>query len=352
MDTKKITDLLKQVIHPEYSKNIIDLKMVEKISITQNNIEITIDFKRPRDPFANKIKRHIADIIGNEFPEIKNNINVLTKEPTQKTEDLKQKNSLEKNNIKKIIAISSCKGGVGKSTVTANLAVTLAQSGYNVGIIDTDVYGPSIPKIFGVEHYTPKSNNDNKNALITPAERYGVKVQSIGFFIKETDALAWRGPMATNALKQLIHQTDWGELDFLLIDLPPGTGDIHLTVLSEMKVDGAIIVSTPQELSIADVIRGIELFRSPSVNINIIGMVENMAWFTPAELPNNKYYIFGKDACKKLSEDTNIPLLAQIPIIADINDEKAFKGAINVLDNTEIYKVFYKIAEKIIAQLK
>lgn len=352
MTAEKITQLLKRVIHPEYNENIIDLEMVENISVTETDIRLTIALKRARDPFANKIKRHVIDIIGNEFPEIKNNIEVLIKEPAQKNITPKQKSSLEKENIKKIIAISSCKGGVGKSTVTANLAATLAQSGYSVGIIDADVYGPSIPKIFGVEDYVPQSNSNKEDTLITPAERYGVKIQSIGFFIKPTDALAWRGPMATNALKQLIHQTDWGELDFLLIDLPPGTGDIHLTILAEVKIDGAIIVSTPQELAIADVTRGIELFRSPNVNINIIGIVENMAWFTPSELPDNKYYIFGKEGCKKLSESTNIPLLAQIPIIADITNEDVSKGAINIFNNTEIYKSFYDMTEKIISQLK
>lgn len=350
MKSENILELLNKVIHPEYSKSIVELGMVESLSVSQEEIKFVLALKKARDPFANKLKRHAMDTIGNAYPKIKDSISIIIKEPVAKKPEKKATSTLDKSSIKNIIAISSCKGGVGKSTVTANLAATLAISGYSVGIIDADIYGPSMPKIFGLEDYVPQSDSDDKDALIVPAERHGVKVMSIGYFIKPTDALAWRGPMATNAMKQLIHQTKWGELDFLLIDLPPGTGDIHLTILSEVKIDGGVIVSTPQELAIIDVVRGIELFRSEHVKIPILGLIENMSWFTPKELPDNKYYIFGKEGCKKLAEQMNIPLLAQIPIIAAANDNKE-KGAIEVLHNNTIHKLFFEMSQKIIQQL-
>lgn len=350
MDTENILELLNKVIHPEYGKGIVELNMVESLTVSNDEIKFTLALRKARDPFATKLKRHAIDTVGNAFPKIKDSITVLIKEPAPKKVEKPANVTLNKSSIKKIIAISSCKGGVGKSTVTANLAVTLALSGYSVGIIDADVYGPSIPKMFGVEGYVPQSDSGEKDALIVPAERYGVKVMSIGFFIKPTDALAWRGPMATNALKQLIHQTKWDELDFLLIDLPPGTGDIHLTILSELKIDGAVIVSTPQELAIIDVIRGIEMFRSEHVKVPILGLIENMSWFTPTELPDNKYYIFGKDGCKNLAKEMDIPLLAQIPIIAGASDNTD-KGSIEVLNNNTTHKNFFEMSQKIIAQL-
>ena len=351
MKPDKIIELLKGIIHPEHGKNVVELDMIESISVTDNDIKFTIALKKAHDPFANKIKRAAIDVIGNEFPDSKNNISIILKEPsTKKITPKKEEGLSQNNNIRNIIAISSCKGGVGKSTVTANLAVTLAQSGYSVGIMDSDVYGPSMPKIFGIEDYKPTSTGDEDNALIIPAERYGVKIQSVGFFIKPNDALIWRGPMATSTLKQLIHQTLWGDLDYLLIDLPPGTGDIHLTVIAEMKIDGAVIVSTPQDLAIADVVRGIEMFRSKHVNVNILGLIENMSWFTPTELPENKYYIFGKDGCKNLAKEVGIPLLAQVPVIAS-TDQDNNKATIGVLDNLIMYKLFFDMSQNIIGQL-
>ena len=351
MKPDKIIELLKGIIHPEHGKNIVELDMIESINVTDNDIKFTIALKKSHDPFANKIKRAAIDVIGNEFPDSKNNISIILKEPsTKKIAPKKEEGLSQNNNIRNIIAISSCKGGVGKSTVTANLAVTLAQSGYSVGIMDSDVYGPSMPKIFGIEDYKPTSTGDEDNALIIPAERYGVKIQSVGFFIKPNDALIWRGPMATSTLKQLIHQTLWGDLDYLLIDLPPGTGDIHLTVIAEMKIDGAVIVSTPQDLAIADVVRGIEMFRSKHVNVNILGLIENMSWFTPTELPDNKYYIFGKDGCKNLAKEVGIPLLAQVPVIAS-TDQDNNKATIGVLDNLIMYKLFFDMSQNIIGQL-
>ncbi len=351
MEINEITDILKGVIHPEHNKNIVELDMIESVDISDNEIKLTIALKKARDPFANKIKRAAIDLIGNKFPDLKNNVIVLMKEPAPKKVVQQKSEGLNKNNnIRNIIAISSCKGGVGKSTVTANLATTLSQSGYSVGIMDADIYGPSMPKMFGVESHMPQSTGEGDDSFIIPAERYGVKIQSIGFFIKPNDALIWRGPMATNTLKQLIHQTQWGELDYLLIDLPPGTGDIHLTIIAETKIDGAIIVSTPQDLAIADVVRGIEMFRSKHVNIGILGLVENMSWFSPAELPENKYYIFGKDGCKNLAQEMELPLLAQIPVIASANQDNS-KAAIDVLENQTVYKYYHDMSQRIIEQL-
>ena len=351
MEHNEIIELLKSVVHPEYGNNLVDLGMIENIKATETDISFTIALKKANDPFATKLKRHAVDVVGNAYPQIKNNVNVILKEPAPKSIDKKKASKpVEHKSIKNIIAVSSCKGGVGKSTVTANLAVTLAQSGYSVGILDADVYGPSMPKMFGVMDYVPISTSDKDNAMIIPAERYGVKIQSIGFFIKPNDALVWRGPMATNTLKQLIHQTQWGELDYLLIDLPPGTGDIHLTIISELKIDAAVIVSTPQQLAIADVVRGIEMLRSPHVNIKILGLIENMSWFTPKELPENKYYIFGKDGCKQLAKECELPLLAQIPIIAGAS-ENIDNGAIEVLNNNTVYKYFYDMSQEILKSL-
>ncbi len=345
MTNDKVLELLGEVVHPEYGKSIVELEMVDSLKVSPSAVSFTLILKKSKDPFATKLKRYASDLIGNAYPSIKDNILIVLKEPVKsKKESVKPSSH---NTISKIIAISSCKGGVGKSTVTANLAATLALEGYSVGVIDADVYGPSMPIMFDVEDYTPVSESDQPNALIVPAQRHGVKVMSIGFFIKPSDALVWRGPMATSALKQLIHQTQWGELDYLLIDLPPGTGDIHLTTLAELKVDGAIIVSTPHKLAIADVVRGIEMFRSQHVNIKVLGLIENMSWFSPKENPESRYYIFGKDACRELSQQMDIPLLGQIPVIAAQNENVEDKH-LKVFEDNETLRIFHEIAKTVL----
>ena len=223
-------------------------------------------------------------------------------------------------NVKNIVAIASGKGGVGKSTVSVNMAVALAKLGYSVGLIDADVYGPSIPKMFDLESVKPVLKQIEGKDRIIPAEKYNVKVLSIGFFVDQKEALVWRGPMATSALKQLIHDGYWGDLDYLLIDLPPGTGDVHLTLVQSLAVTGVVIVSTPQAVALADAIKGISMFTGKSINVPVLGLVENMAWFTPEELPSNKYYIFGKDGCKNLAASMNVPLLGQIPLVQGIRE--------------------------------
>jgi ATP-binding protein involved in chromosome partitioning len=220
--------------------------------------------------------------------------------------------------VKNIIAVSSGKGGVGKSTVSANLAIALARLGYKVGLLDCDIFGPSMPKMFHVEDERPYAVNVDGRDLICPIEAYGIKMLSIGFFVSPDTATLWRGGMATNALKQLIADADWGELDYFILDTPPGTSDIHLTLLQTLAITGAVIVSTPQQVALADARKGIDMYRNEKVNVPILGLVENMAWFTPAELPENRYYIFGKEGCKQLAEEMNVPLLAQIPLVQSI----------------------------------
>ena len=220
--------------------------------------------------------------------------------------------------VKNIIAVSSGKGGVGKSTVSANLAISLARLGYKVGLLDADIFGPSMPKMFDVEDARPYAVEVDGRSLIEPIEKYGVKLLSIGFFVNPETATLWRGGMASNALKQLIGDSDWGELDYFIIDTPPGTSDIHLTLLQTLAITGAVIVSTPQNVALADARKGIDMYRNDKVNVPILGLVENMAWFTPAELPENKYFIFGKDGCKNLAKEMDAPLLAQIPLVQSI----------------------------------
>lgn len=256
--------------------------------------------------------------------------------------------------ICRVVAVASGKGGVGKSTVTANLAVALRQRGYNVGILDADIYGPSQTKMFGVEGYIPDAERDEAgNDFIIPAQSLGIKVMSIGFFIKPTDALMWRGGMAVNALHQLTHQTRWGKLDYLLIDLPPGTGDIHLSIINELKISGAVIVSTPQQVAVADVVRGVEMFRHPQVNVPVLGVVENMAWFTPEELPDNKYYLFGKGGAKQYAEGAGVDLLGQIPIIQSImegSDEGRPAGGFDPRVEQYYAEIAAKVVEKLPAE--
>lgn len=346
---KEIIDILTTIIHPEYNDNLVSLEMIESVVVDDSKLSFTIKTKKIRDPFIASLKKICEQKVEFAYPQLNGNITIVVREPAPKPQKERPKlaqTGSENSTIKNIIAVASGKGGVGKSTVTANLAATLASEGYKVGVIDADIYGPSQPKMFGCEEYVALGEKVDGKDVIIPAERYGVKIMSIGFFIKPTDALVWRGPMATNALKQIVHQTLWGELDYLLIDLPPGTGDVHLTILSELKVNGAIIVSTPQKVALADVVRGIAMFQAPNINVPIVGIVENMAWFTPVELPDNKYYIFGKEGVKELSEQMNIKLLAQIPIVQSIC-EAADNGEPESLTNTIIKEKYLELIKNI-----
>lgn len=312
---KQVTDALKLIKFPGSDKDIISLDMVRNMKIEGKKIAFDLVFQKSDDPNIIPLKKAcVANILRfvDKDAQIKGNIKVKAVHIVEAPSVLP--------NVTNIIAVASGKGGVGKSTISSNLAVALAKAGKKVGLIDADIYGPSVPKMFGAEDANPILVQVDGKDRIEPYERYGVKMLSIGFFVDPAQATVWRGPMASNALKQMIEEGNWGELDFVLIDLPPGTSDIHLTLVQTVPVTGAIVVSTPQDVALADAIKGINMFEGAGVNVPILGLVENMAWFTPAELPNNKYYIFGKEGCKKLAEEKNIKLLGQIPIVQSIRE--------------------------------
>ncbi len=341
--TKQVFDALRSVKYPETGKDITTLGMVQEIKIEDKKISFSLIFQKSNDPNIEDVRKACVNAILTNLGQdvdIKGNISVKAIEKVADRSVLP--------NVKNIIAIASGKGGVGKSTVTTNLAVALAKAGKKVGLVDADIFGPSIPKMFGVENERPLVKKENGKDIIFPIEKYGLKLLSIGFFINPEDALVWRGPMATNALKQLVFQTEWGDLDYLLFDLPPGTSDIHLTLVQELPVTGAIIVSTPQQVALADAIKGINMFAGKHINVPVLGLVENMAWFTPAELPENKYYIFGKDGCKNLSNKMGIPLLGQIPIVQSIC-EGGDNGTPSALDLNSIIGIsFADLANSVI----
>lgn len=313
-----IIDALKNVRYPGTGQDIVSAGMVaDDIRIEGMKVSFSLVTEKANDPFIRSLVKMAEQAIlvhADKDIEIIGNISVKSKQaPRPAHPELLP-------GVKNIIAVASGKGGVGKSTVCTNLAVGLAKKGYKVGLLDADIFGPSVPKMLGVEDAAPAVEKKEGRELIAPIENHGVKMLSIGFFVKKDDAVVWRGAMASNALKQLIGDADWGELDYFLIDFPPGTSDIHLTLVQTIPITGAVIVSTPQEVALADARKGISMFAGDKVNVPILGLVENMAWFTPAELPENKYYIFGKDGCKQLADEMGYALLGQIPIVQSIRE--------------------------------
>ena len=311
---KLILDALATVTYPGTKKNLVESGMVaDTPSINGMKVKVVLQFPRDTDPFLKStLKAAEAAIHYHVSKDVEVEIETEFKsKPRPEVGKLLPE-------VKNIIAVSSGKGGVGKSTVSANLAISLARLGYKVGLLDADIFGPSMPKMFRVEDARPYAVDKDGRQLIEPIEKYGVKLLSIGFFVNPETATLWRGGMASNALKQLIADADWGELDYFILDTPPGTSDIHLTLLQTLAITGAVIVSTPQNVALADARKGIDMYRNKKVNVPILGLVENMAWFTPAELPENKYYIFGKEGCKRLAEEMQTPLLAQIPLVQSI----------------------------------
>lgn len=352
MDANTVAAILTRIVHPEYEQSIIELGMVENIKVDNDKISFRLVLKRANDPFASSIKKACEQALAAAYPNAQVSIMQLVKEVEGKPKEKKtpaEASGLK--DVKHIIAIASGKGGVGKSTISVNLAITLAKQGYRVGLVDADIYGPSIPKMLGIEDAKPMIVEVDGEELIEPVASYGVQALSIGFFINPEDPLIWRGPMTTSALRQLTKQGAWGELDFLLIDLPPGTGDIHLSITNELKLSGAIIVSTPQDVALADAVKGINMFRQEAINVPILGLVENMAWFTPEELPDNRYYIFGKDGAKRLAEKMDIPLLGQVPIVQGIR-EGGDEGKPAALTSPIVADAFGQIAYNMIKQLK
>lgn len=344
---EQIIEVLKKVKYPG-KEDIVSMGMVEKAEHTAEGIVIVLKTEKQKDPVASSLKHACVKALKDTFgPDtVISSVDIKGPEPRVKAKKL---DSEFLPGVKNIIAIASGKGGVGKSTIAVNTAVALARQGYATGLLDADIFGPSAPKMFDTESERPHVRKEGEKELVIPINKYGVKVLSVGYFVSQNDAVVWRGPMASNFLKQLLGQGDWGELDFLIVDLPPGTSDIHLTLVQEVGVTGAVIVSTPQKVALADAIKGISMFRNEKIDVPVLGLVENMSWFTPAELPDNKYYIFGKEGCKKLSEEMKVPLLGQIPIIQSIC-ESGDSGAPVALQNDDTGKAFEELAVELVAR--
>lgn len=318
MYPQQIIDALRHVRYPGTGKDVVESGMLEDdIRIKGFEVSFSLIFPKENDPFRKSLMKAAETAV---LTYVDKNASVTVHEKFLKESPQKQDEKKNENLFHHIIAITSGKGGVGKSTVTSNLAVALAAAGYRVGLLDADIHGPSQPKMFACEDARPVATPVNGRDLIEPIEQYGVKMLSIGFFLDPRQAIVWRGGMASNAIKQLINDANWGELDYFLIDMPPGTSDIHLTIVQTLSLTGAIVVTTPQPVALADARRGVDMFRDERINVPVLGIVENMAWFTPAELPENRYYIFGQDGGKALAEELQVPLLGQIPLVQSIRE--------------------------------
>jgi ATP-binding protein involved in chromosome partitioning len=348
----EVRNWLQEVEHPaKGDKNIVELGMVEKIEVDDDKICVTLAFSKHRDPLAEYlIGSAKASLIRHTRTGTQVEVKTIIKDEAPKKKPGLDLGFEEIANVKHIIGIASGKGGVGKSTVSVNLAVALARLGYKVGLADADVYGPSVPKMTATEGLMPDAIMEGDKEVILPMEKYGVKWMSIGYFASPEQARIWRGPMACNALKQMILQVRWGELDFLLIDMPPGTGDIHISLVHDIPLQGAVIVSTPQDVALADVEKGVNMFRNKDVNKPILGLVENMAWFTPAEHPDERYYLFGRDGGVRMAEKYDIPLLGQIPIVQSIR-EGGDLGEPAALSSRPDGLAFIALAEKLAGSL-
>ena len=345
---KLILEALQSVRYPGTGKNIVEAGMIDDdMRIDGMRVSFSIIFPKNPDPFMKSVmKAAEAAIKAHCGQEVEAEITALAPEHQPKTPEklLPQ--------VRHIIAVSSGKGGVGKSTIAANLAVSLARAGYRVGLLDADIFGPSVPTLFHLEDFQPYGEMVGDKQMIVPAEKYGVKILSIGFFVRPEQATVWRGPMASNALKQLISEANWGELDYFILDTPPGTSDIHLTLLQELSITGAIIVSTPQKVALADARKGIDMYQNEKINVPILGLVENMAWFTPAELPQNKYYLFGKEGVKRLAEDMHMPLLGQIPIVQSICESSDAGEPAAAADDTMTALAFRQLADATVKEVE
>ncbi len=347
-NTEKVLDTLKMVKHPESGKSIVELGMVEDLEITDKKIKFSLVIKNSKDPFAKSLIK-ACDRTLKFYLEESLEVEVETKVQHFEAAAFKAP-ARPFSGVKNIIAVASGKGGVGKSTVAANLAISLAKTGAKVGFLDADIYGPSAPLMFDLVNAKPVATQVNGKTLIQPIEKYGIKIISIGFFVEPDKALIWRGSMATNALNQFINDGDWGQLDYVVIDMPPGTGDIHLTLVQAIGITGVVVVSTPQEVALADARKGVSMFQQKDINVPVLGLVENMAYFTPAELPDNKYYIFGNGGVKKLANEMNVPLLAEIPLVQDIMEAAENGKPIALNADDPMGKAFRQLADNVIKQ--
>ena len=343
MYPQQIIDALQHVRYPGTGKNLIEGGMLEDdIRISGLEVSFSLIFEKDNDPFRKSVVK-AAETAIHTYVDENAAVHIHTKFIKQNMAP--KSDSVENLCANQVIAIHSGKGGVGKSTISANLAITLAKQGYKVGLLDADIHGPSIPKMFHTEGCRPVSTPVNGRNLIEPIEQYGVKMLSIGFFVDPQQAVVWRGGMASNAIKQLIQDANWGELDYFLIDLPPGTSDIHLTLVQHLHLTGAIVVTTPQPVALVDARKGVDMFLNEKINVPVLGLIENMAWFTPAELPNNRYYIFGQDGGKQLAEELNIPLLGQVPLVQSIREGGDEGAPIALQDGHPASQMFESICQ-------
>lgn len=350
IDKKDVLKALEHITVPGEGQNMVESGAVTNIQIFGDEVEVDITIKNPSLQARKKTEVEILKIIHKEvYEKAKIKINIKVDAPVKpKVNEIKGKPI---PGITNIIAVASGKGGVGKSTVTANLAVTLAKMGFKVGLLDADIYGPSMPIMFDVANEKPLAVNINGKSKMKPVESYGVKLLSIGFFTQRDQAVIWRGPMASKALNQMIFDAHWGELDFMLIDLPPGTGDIHLSIMQSLPVTGAVVVSTPQEVALADARKGVAMFQQESINVPVLGIVENMAYFTPAELPDNKYYIFGKEGAKHLAEDLDVPFLGEIPLVQSIREAGDVGRPAALQTATPVEAAFEELTKQVVQEV-
>lgn len=345
MTESDVLKALSKVEDPDLKRDLVSLNMIRDVKVAAGKISFTVVLTTPACPLKDKIRQDCVEAVeAIAGKDVEIDITMTSSVTTSRS------NAPLLPGVKNIVAIASGKGGVGKSTVTTNLAVALAKTGAKVGLIDADIYGPSIPTMFNCEHEQPLVQEINGKNTIIPLEQYGVKLMSIGFLAPPDSAVVWRGPMASSALKQFFGDAQWGDLDYLLIDLPPGTSDIHLTMVQTVPVTGAVIVTTPQKVALADANKGLAMFKQPQINVPVLGVIENMAWFTPEELPNNQYFIFGKDGGKNLSEKYKVPFLGQIPLVQSIR-ESGDSGLPAVLKDGPVARSFMDLAESLAREI-
>lgn len=348
LSVDRVEEALSLVIDPETSKDIVSQGRVGNIRVESNKISFELKVLNPTLQNKKRMEEACKFAVERAFGKGME-LEIEFRGPS-KEEQIAIRKILP--GVKNIIAVASGKGGVGKSTITANLAMGLAKRGYGVGLVDADIYGPSIPMMLDVSHEKPSTTKIGDQVLMEPVENYGIKIMSIGFFADPAQAIVWRGPMASKALKQLFADTNWGALDYLIIDLPPGTGDIHLSVVQMLPVTGAVIVSTPQRVAMADARKGVEMFKLDNINVPVLGMVQNMAWFTPEELPENKYYIFGKDGVASLSEELNVPVLGNIPLVQSVRESGDVGRPAILQENTIVSDAFNEMTDNFIQSLE
>lgn len=350
LDRKEILKALETITIAGEGKNMVESGAVTNVLTFGDEVVVDLTIATPAMHIKKRAEDDIRKLIHETYSsEIKVKVNIKVEVPEKENPNQIKGKAIP--GIKNIIAVASGKGGVGKSTVTANLAVTLAKMGFNVGVLDADIYGPSMPIMFDVESEKPISTTVDGRSKMKPIESYEVKMLSIGFFTAPSQAVIWRGPMASKALNQMIFDADWGELDFMLIDLPPGTGDIHLSIMQALPITGAVVVSTPQAVALADAKKGVAMFLSDAINVPVLGIIENMAYFTPEELPNNKYYIFGKEGAKNLAEDLNVPFLGEVPIVQSIREAGDYGRPAALQTASVIESVFEELTRNVVQEV-